>query len=67
MPEIDGKLSVSDAANRFKISEMRIYRWLESGRITTYRRKFDKQKMVDPAEVQKVLDSLTQIEKEEDK
>lgn len=64
MPEL---LTVAQAAEQFNITEVRIYRWLETKRLTTYRRKFDKQKMVDPAEVQKVIDSLTQFEKEEDK
>lgn len=66
MTQIDGLLTVAQAADRFKISDLRIYRWLDSKRLTTYRRKFDQVKMVDPKEIQQVLDSLTQVEKEED-
>lgn len=68
MPEIDGKLTVSEAKDRFNVSEMRIYRWLDQGRITKYRRKYDKVLVVDPAEIQKVIDSMSQVERvEEDK
>lgn len=57
-------LTVKEAAARFQargVTEPRLRRWISTGRLPAYERKFDGLTLVKPEEVEAVIKSLEEV------